>query len=579
MTGLDPRRHFSAREVTAAWIRQGMQCARPGCHRTERQLMEGDHILPWSKGGRTTMDNCQALCGPCNREKGNRETFAHPIPERLEVWPSSGGLRRWQEEALALTAQRTEPVLIEACPGSGKTRFAQEVTYKLYEAGVINRVLVVVPTRRLVTQWVESCNEHADGSPRLPMSPPNWTPIRPIYDSELGAVLTYQGLMSNPLAFEALAAEPGFKTLVIFDEVHHAGGDSHWGVAAQTAFLHAAERVVSLSGTAFRTKDRIVFVDYDEHDRAVADYRYTYGDALTDGACRPVHFHRLGGSATFTVPDGSVETVDFDDDLNQRGASYRLRTALDTRESDGGFMDFALSYAHQQLREVRASDRDAGGLIVAMDCAHADAIANRMEAVTGTRPAVACSALESPEDPNPQKIIADYEAGDSEWIIAVNMISEGVDIRRFRVLIYATNVTAELAFRQIVGRVVRTDPANAEDFGVVVLPADPSLLELSRRVDDESRISLIRDIVMTDRDTTRRIDLRADGAHRGGFEPVASTGELAGVEAITPQSDLLEAARGHKARTGSALSLEQIVALAEADPELRRQLLDGSLGD
>ena len=33
--------------------------------------MEGDHIIPWSKGGKTTIDNLQMLCKKCNREKGN----------------------------------------------------------------------------------------------------------------------------------------------------------------------------------------------------------------------------------------------------------------------------------------------------------------------------------------------------------------------------------------------------------------------------------------------------------------------------------------------------------------------------
>ena len=34
--------------------------------------MEGDHIIPWSRGGKTTMDNLQMLCRYCNNTKGNR---------------------------------------------------------------------------------------------------------------------------------------------------------------------------------------------------------------------------------------------------------------------------------------------------------------------------------------------------------------------------------------------------------------------------------------------------------------------------------------------------------------------------
>ena len=29
--------------------------------------MDADHILPWSKNGKTNTENCQMLCIPCNR--------------------------------------------------------------------------------------------------------------------------------------------------------------------------------------------------------------------------------------------------------------------------------------------------------------------------------------------------------------------------------------------------------------------------------------------------------------------------------------------------------------------------------
>ena len=34
--------------------------------------MDADHIIPWSKGGKTVRENCQMLCAECNRKKGNR---------------------------------------------------------------------------------------------------------------------------------------------------------------------------------------------------------------------------------------------------------------------------------------------------------------------------------------------------------------------------------------------------------------------------------------------------------------------------------------------------------------------------
>lgn len=34
--------------------------------------MHGDHIKPWSKGGKTTLENGQMLCSQCNQTKGNK---------------------------------------------------------------------------------------------------------------------------------------------------------------------------------------------------------------------------------------------------------------------------------------------------------------------------------------------------------------------------------------------------------------------------------------------------------------------------------------------------------------------------
>lgn len=54
----------------ATWERQQHRCAI--CHREfDCELMEADHIVPWSKGGRTVPDNCQMLCRECNRRKAD----------------------------------------------------------------------------------------------------------------------------------------------------------------------------------------------------------------------------------------------------------------------------------------------------------------------------------------------------------------------------------------------------------------------------------------------------------------------------------------------------------------------------
>ena len=63
-------RKFSDKDKRTAYERQNGICPICGTHH-EIEEMEGDHIIPWSKGGKTAIDNLQMLCKKCNREKGN----------------------------------------------------------------------------------------------------------------------------------------------------------------------------------------------------------------------------------------------------------------------------------------------------------------------------------------------------------------------------------------------------------------------------------------------------------------------------------------------------------------------------
>ena len=63
-------RAFTDKMKRAAYERQGGVCPRCGQH-FELSKMHADHIIPWSKGGSTTKENCQMLCADCNRRKSD----------------------------------------------------------------------------------------------------------------------------------------------------------------------------------------------------------------------------------------------------------------------------------------------------------------------------------------------------------------------------------------------------------------------------------------------------------------------------------------------------------------------------
>jgi len=565
----DPRRSFTRAEVTAAWLLQDRKC-RECLREVPRDLVEGDHVIAWSAGGPTTVENLQVLCIACNRRKGVREGTIEDKATAV-VSPSATLLRHWQEEALDVVRRAAGPVLIEACPGAGKTRFALECAARLYSDRIINRVLVVVPTRRLIDQWVQA-GSGAGGGATVPLAPAGWRPTQPLLARWAGAVFTYHALFAQTTMFEALAAEPGFKTLVIFDEIHHAGTEKAWGIAAQQAFLAAATRVLNLSGTPFRSRDPIVFVET-TNGKSVASYTYSYGDALTDGVCRPLRFAAIGGTATFQTPDGTVESVSFNDDLDEQGESYRLRTVLDP---SGDHLREMLRTADDELSRLRTSgDPDAGGLVVCIDCDHADAVARILHRMTGTRPTVACSRLNDPEDPSPHPAIETFDKGTSPWIVSVRMISEGVDIRRLRVLVHATNVVTELSFRQITGRIVRTDPGNGDDdYGTVVLPADPRLLEMAQRILED--VPPVQRGPLVIREPQEDGTSIRDSREGSGFVPLGSTGQLTVITDTSGRSApayLVAAAERYVELSGSAIPPFELALAAALDEQLRSKLL------
>ena len=62
-------RTFSDAQKEAAYAKQGGICPACGKH-FDYAEMQGDHIVPWSKGGKTLPDNLQMLCAKCNQSKG-----------------------------------------------------------------------------------------------------------------------------------------------------------------------------------------------------------------------------------------------------------------------------------------------------------------------------------------------------------------------------------------------------------------------------------------------------------------------------------------------------------------------------
>jgi superfamily II DNA or RNA helicase len=383
-------------------------------------------------------------------------------------------LRRWQQEAFAAwSQQRARDALIVATPGAGKTRFATRLSHALLSEGTVRRVIAVVPREHLKRQLAAAM---AGAGVHLDSAFENGHAT--LAGDMHGAVVTYQQLAAAPRLYRSLARVP---TLAILDEVHHAGDRASWGTALRYAFDEAAYRV-GMSGTPFRSDGTAIpFVEYTGGESR-ADYAYDYTQALHDGVCRPLVFPLQGGYAEWVSANGLGVSASFDTALHSRvQQSERLRTVL-TQEN---WLGDVIVRAHAKLLELRRTQPEAGGLAVAMNQQHARFIAGLMRERIGIAPAIVLSD----EDGSSRKIGAFGRSRDP-WIVAVHMVSEGVDIPRLRVGIFATNVNTEMYFRQFCGRFVRTQRLSGLQHAFVYLPDDPRLRELASRITREVRVYL-----------------------------------------------------------------------------------------
>nr|WP_264674374.1 DEAD/DEAH box helicase [Nocardioides dongkuii] len=438
-------------------------------------------------------------------------------PERA-AWGTASSLRAWQAAAMEqYFARQPRDFLAVATPGAGKTTFALSVAAELLGRRIIDRIIVVAPTEHLKLQWAEAAARAG-----IPIDPTYAAGKGRTSGDYVGVAVTYAGVAVNPLAMRIRAER--FKTLVILDEVHHAGDALSWGEGVREAFEPAARRL-ALTGTPFRSDiNPIPFVTYapgpDGVPRSVADFTYGYAHALADHVVRPVLFMAYSGEMTWRTRAGDEIAARLGEPLTQDLTNQALRTALDP---SGSWIPSVLAAADSRLTEVRRHVPDAGGLVIATDQDSARAYAKTLRQISGEAPTVVLS-----DEKAASKKITEFAAGEARWMVAVRMVSEGVDVPRLAVGVYATTTSTPLFFAQAVGRFVRARTRG--ETASVFLPSVPRLLAyagemeverdhvLSRRVNDEGNIFAAEDDLLAQANATES----ASGELEMSFEALGS---------------------------------------------------------
>jgi superfamily II DNA or RNA helicase len=485
-------------------------------------------------------------------------------PERA-AWGTATSLRAWQQAAMtSYFTDMPRDFLAVATPGAGKTTFALSVASELLGRRMIDRIVIVAPTEHLKTQWAE-----AAGRAGIPIDP-NYSAGQGKTSADfLGIAVTYAGVAVNPLAMRIRTER--FKTLVILDEVHHAGDALSWGEGVREAFEPAARRL-ALTGTPFRSDvNPIPFVTYAPGDdgipRSVADYTYGYSEALRDHVVRPVLFMAYSGQMTWRTRAGDEIAAQLGEPLTKDMIQQALRTALDPK---GSWIPAVLAAADKRLSEVRRHVPDAGGLVIATDQDSARSYARTIKQITGESATVVLS-----DEKAASKKIAAFSADDSRWMVAVRMVSEGVDVPRLAVGVYATTTSTPLFFAQAVGRFVRS--RSRGETASVFLPSVPGLLGLAaelevardhvlgKKVNDDGDIFAAEDALMA----------QANASESASAEEMGLPFEALGSEARFDRVLFDGGEFGHagEVQVGSEEEMDFLGIPGLLDPESMKQLL------
>jgi superfamily II DNA or RNA helicase len=413
-----------------------------------------------------------------------RLPFAPVRPELLR------SLRGWQREAYDEYFRRQQrDFLLVATPGAGKTTFALTLAAELIARREIASITVVTPTEHLKHQWAQAA--HRIG---IALDPAFSNGQGRASSDFAGVAVTYAQVAAHPALH--MQRTLNRRTLVVFDEIHHAGDALSWGESARTAF-DPARRRLGLTGTPFRSDTNpIPFVTYGRGDdgvlRSRSDYVYGYGPALSDSVVRPVIFLAYSGEMRWRNRAGDELAGTLGAPMTSDQLAQAWRTALDP---DGAWIARVLEAADRRLTEVRRGMPDAAGLVIASDHADARAYAKLLHQIGGTKPVVVLS-----DDPAASKKIARFAQSGDRWMVAVRMVSEGVDIPRLAVGVYATSVGTALFFAQAVGRFVRA--RRPGETASVFVPSIPPLLAYAAELEAE------RDHVLARRDDQEDEELR-----------------------------------------------------------------------
>jgi len=390
-----------------------------------------DHIMPFSKGGETNINNGQATCPTCNIKKSNK------------IMKKEKELRVWQSNCLVEINKKVKSgektCLLSAGVGSGKTQAAISAYKDVFIPLGFKNVIVCAPSRNIKKSFAKSflsngidlCDEY------------NFE--YDYRDDFSGISTTYQALTTtSSVDFLIRNNIVNRNTLLILDEVHHLGNEKSWAIPVEK-LGEVCGFVLMLTGTPYRSdNNKIPFCTYEERSDLTwelkVDFSYSYKKSLEDKVCCAVGFPRIGVDSYI-----SSENEIQDNEEGKKLYNKVINTKSDIRR----IMDLA----EKKLSRIRESFMsEAACLVVCATIEQARMVSELIEDSV----LVVSKSIDGDSDEDSEVLIDNFRTDHSkEIIVTVRMISEGVDIPRIRVIVYLSNITTPLYFQQVMGRGIR----------------------------------------------------------------------------------------------------------------------------
>jgi superfamily II DNA or RNA helicase len=500
----ESKRQLSESELLELVYRQGGQCHDCGCEiGTEKgPAFNAHHVIDHASGGQTDLTNEVAVCVACHGVRHDRELW----PQIREFRDRCDPRYKWQTRGLFDVARKIRDgakiVFAEVVMAAGKTLFSIVIASLVRRKLNTDTTIIVVPKNAIGDGYADEIRAFDPGaSISRQLLPSASRVLDPPTDDYI--IVTYAALTGknakNVLRAIQHWRKKNWSCCFVFDEIHHTSVVATWGTVADLE--REAELSIVLSGTPFREDDqKIAIVQYGNMGLPIADVRYTMREGVRDRICRPVSFRFVDaqpGSPILWYERKDGKTVErFADSLEKVPRDIQHSVARKLLMPDRELWAPIYHHGLEHLRAIRENARTAmgKGLIVCeagrdKDCNEVQLVERTANAWMRTGGASQKPIVVTCDKPDAGDLIRHFR-GDAlaQWIAAINMIAEGVNIPWLMVLCLFRCITSETLFKQLAGRVMRTTTGGSDDeWGRIILPRTSFHVEYAEKIEDEVR--------------------------------------------------------------------------------------------